>query len=37
MDRLIWTAVSGMNASLARERVIANNMANSQTPAFAPR
>ena len=34
MDRLIWTAVSGMNASLARERVIANNMANSQTPGF---
>ncbi len=34
MDRLIWTAVSGMNASMARERMIANNMANSQTPGF---
>ena len=34
MDRLIWTAVTGMNASMARERMIANNMANSQTPGF---
>lgn len=34
MDRLIWTAVSGMNASMARQRVIASNMANSQTPGF---
>ena len=34
MDRLIWTAVSGMNASMARERMIANNMANAQTPGF---
>ena len=34
MDRLIWTAVSGMNASMARQRMIANNMANSQTPGF---
>lgn len=34
MDRLIWTAVSGMNASMARERMIASNMANTQTPGF---
>lgn len=34
MDRLIWTAVSGMSASMARERMIANNMANAQTPGF---
>ena len=34
MDRLIWTAVSGMSASLARQRMIANNMANSQTIGF---
>jgi flagellar basal-body rod protein FlgF len=34
MDRLIWTAVSGMNASMARQRVIASNMANTQTPGF---
>lgn len=34
MDRLIWTAVSGMNASMARQRMIASNMANAQTPGF---
>lgn len=34
MDRLIWTAVSGMSASMARERMIASNMANVQTPGF---
>lgn len=34
MDRLIWTAVSGMNASMARQRAIASNMANAQTPGF---
>lgn len=34
MDRLIWTAVSGMNASMARQRMIASNMANIQTPGF---
>ena len=34
MDRLIWTAVSGMSASMARQRMIANNMANSQTIGF---
>ncbi|TCM18877.1 flagellar basal-body rod protein FlgF [Novosphingobium sp. PhB165] len=34
MDRLIYTAVSGLNASLNRERVIASNMANAQTTGF---
>lgn len=34
MDRLIWTAASGMNASLSRQRMIANNMANAQTTGF---
>ena len=34
MDRMIWTAVSGMNASMARQRMIASNMANAQTIGF---
>ena len=34
MDRLIWTAVSGMSASMARQRMVANNMANAQTIGF---
>ncbi|MCJ2186837.1 flagellar basal body rod protein FlgF [Novosphingobium beihaiensis] len=34
MDRLIYTAVSGMNASLNQQRVIASNMANAQTIGF---
>ncbi|WP_088306646.1 flagellar basal body rod protein FlgF [Novosphingobium sp. B 225] len=34
MDRLIWTAVTGMNASMARQRMIASNMANAQTIGF---
>jgi flagellar basal-body rod protein FlgF len=34
MDRLIFTALSGMNASMTRERVIASNMANAQTIGF---
>lgn len=34
MDRLIYTAVSGMNASMVRERVIASNMANAHTVGF---
>lgn len=34
MDRLVYTAVSGMNASMMRERMIASNMANSQTIGF---
>ncbi|MBC2661117.1 flagellar basal body rod protein FlgF [Novosphingobium flavum] len=31
MDRLIYTAFSGLNASMVRQRVIAANMANTQT------
>lgn len=34
MDRLIWTAVSGMSAAMARQRMIASNMANAQTIGF---
>jgi len=34
MDRLIFTAYSGMTGSHMRERVIASNMANSQTIGF---
>jgi flagellar basal-body rod protein FlgF len=34
MDRLIYTAVSGMNASMMRQRMIASNMANAQTIGF---
>ncbi len=34
MDRLIFTALSGMSASMTRERVIASNMANAQTTGF---
>jgi len=34
MDRLIYTAVSGINASQTRLRVLASNMANAQTTGF---
>lgn len=34
MDRLIYTALSGMNASMDRQRVIASNMANANTVGF---
>lgn len=34
MDRLIYTAVSGMSAAMARQRMVASNMANSQTIGF---
>jgi flagellar basal-body rod protein FlgF len=34
MDRLIFTAFSGLNASMVRQRVIASNMANAQTIGF---
>ena len=34
MDRMIWTAVTGMSASMARQRMIASNMANAQTTGF---
>ena len=34
MDHLIFTAYSGMNGSMIRQRVIASNMANAQTIGF---
>lgn len=34
MDRLIFTAFSGLNGSLVTQRVIASNMANAQTIGF---
>jgi flagellar basal-body rod protein FlgF len=34
MDRLIFTAVSGMTSAMVRQRVIASNMANAQTIGF---
>lgn len=34
MDRLIYTALSGMQSSMNRQRVIASNMANVQTVGF---
>lgn len=34
MDRLIFTAFSGLNNSMVRQRVIASNMANAQTIGF---
>jgi flagellar basal-body rod protein FlgF len=34
MDRLIYTAMSGMSSAMARQRMIASNMANAQTTGF---
>jgi flagellar basal-body rod protein FlgF len=34
MDRLIYTAMSGMSASMVRQRMIASNMTNAQTTGF---
>jgi flagellar basal-body rod protein FlgF len=34
MDHLIYTAYSGLSASMVQQRVIANNMANTQTTGF---
>ncbi len=34
MDRFVYTALSGMKASMDRQRVIASNMANAQTLGF---
>ena len=34
MDRLIYTAMSGMSDSMLRQRVLASNMSNSQTIGF---
>ena len=34
MDRLIYTALTGMNSAMARQRAVANNLANTGTPGF---
>lgn len=34
MDRLIYTALTGMDAAMARQRMNANNLANASTPGF---
>jgi flagellar basal-body rod protein FlgF len=34
MDRLIYTALTAMNAALDRQRATANNLANAATPGF---
>ncbi|QFT76691.1 flagellar basal body rod protein FlgF [Erythrobacter sp. THAF29] len=34
MDRLIYTALSGMNAAMDNQRATANNLANASTPGF---
>lgn len=34
MDRLIYTALSGAKASMARQEIAANNLANASTPGF---
>ncbi|MFN4020950.1 MAG: flagellar basal body rod protein FlgF [Erythrobacter sp.] len=34
MDRLIYTAMTAMNAAMDRQRVTANNLANTSTPGF---
>ena len=34
MDRLIYTAASGMSASMIQQRMIASNLANAQTIGF---
>jgi flagellar basal-body rod protein FlgF len=34
VDRLIYTAMTAMNASMDRQRVVANNLANASTPGF---
>lgn len=34
MDRLIYTALTAMNAAMDRQRAVANNLANASTPGF---
>lgn len=34
MDRFIYTALTGMNAAMDRQRAVANNLANAATPGF---
>ncbi|MEO0870569.1 MAG: flagellar basal body protein, partial [Pseudomonadota bacterium] len=34
MDRMIYTALTSMNAAMNRQRAVANNLANASTPGF---
>lgn len=34
MDRMIYTALTGMDAAMTRQRAVANNLANANTPGF---
>ena len=34
MDRVIYTALAGMDSAMNRQRAVASNMANAQTPGF---
>ncbi|MEL7198170.1 MAG: flagellar basal body rod protein FlgF [Pseudomonadota bacterium] len=34
MDRFIYTALTGANAAMNRQRMVANNLANASTPGF---
>ncbi|HSJ78781.1 MAG TPA: flagellar basal body rod protein FlgF [Erythrobacter sp.] len=34
MDRMIYTAMTAMNAAMDRQRTVANNLANASTPGF---
>ena len=34
MDRMIYTALTGMDAAMTRQRAIASNLANANTPGF---
>lgn len=34
MDRMIYSALSGMDAAMTRQRAVANNLANAGTPGF---
>lgn len=34
MDRFIYTALTGANAAMDRQRMVANNLANASTPGF---
>lgn len=34
MDRMIYTALSGMDAAMTRQRAVASNLANASTPGF---
>ena len=34
MDRMIYTALTGMDAAMNRQRTVASNLANASTPGF---